>query len=51
MVSNPDLKLLALNMVMFLTFDSVFYKLCLRAFPNHFKGNSVYAHYPMTIPR
>ncbi|KAI9697077.1 MAG: hypothetical protein M1836_005039 [Candelina mexicana] len=28
----------------------VFYKLFLRAFPNHFKGNSVYAHYPMTIP-
>ncbi|KAJ0342957.1 hypothetical protein KNSL1_010473 [Colletotrichum chrysophilum] len=25
----------------------VFYKLFLRAFPNHFKGNSVYAHYPM----
>ena len=28
----------------------VFYKLFLRAFPNHFKQNSVYAHYPMTIP-
>lgn len=28
----------------------VIYKLFLRAFPNHFKGNSVYAHYPMTIP-
>ncbi len=28
----------------------VFYKLFLRAFPNHFKHNSVYAHYPMTIP-
>jgi linoleate 10R-lipoxygenase len=28
----------------------VFYKLFLRAFPNHFKGNSVYAHYPMVIP-
>ncbi|KAI9845144.1 MAG: hypothetical protein M1837_005029 [Sclerophora amabilis] len=28
----------------------VFYKLFLRAFPNHFKYNSVYAHYPMTIP-
>jgi linoleate 10R-lipoxygenase len=28
----------------------VFYKLFLRAFPNHFKPNSVYAHYPMTIP-
>ncbi|KAL1964166.1 hypothetical protein VTN77DRAFT_7254 [Rasamsonia byssochlamydoides] len=28
----------------------VFYKLALRAFPNHFKPNSIYAHYPMTIP-
>ena len=28
----------------------VFYKLFLRAFPQHFKPNSVYAHYPMTIP-
>ncbi|CAM1508862.1 Fc.00g026010.m01.CDS01 [Cosmosporella sp. VM-42] len=28
----------------------VFYKLFIRAFPNHFKGNSVYAHYPMAIP-
>ena len=28
----------------------VFYKLCIRAFPNHFKGNSIYAHYPMTVP-
>jgi cytochrome P450 len=28
----------------------VFYKLFLRAFPNHFKQNSVYAHYPLTIP-
>lgn len=27
-----------------------FYKLFLRAFPNHFKNNSVYAHYPMVIP-
>lgn len=25
----------------------VFYKLFIRAFPNHFKYNSVYAHYPM----
>lgn len=31
--------------------DSVIYKLFFRSFPNHFKGNSVYAHYPMTIPR
>ena len=30
---------------------SVIYKLFLRAFPHHFKHNSVYAHYPMTIPR
>lgn len=28
----------------------VFYKLFLQAFPNHFQHNSVYAHYPMTIP-
>ncbi|KAJ4369231.1 hypothetical protein N0V83_006316 [Neocucurbitaria cava] len=28
----------------------VFYKLFLRAFPQHFKHNSVYAHYPLTIP-
>jgi hypothetical protein len=27
-----------------------FYKLFIRAFPNHFKGDSVYAHYPMVIP-
>lgn len=27
-----------------------FYKLFLRAFPNHFKGDSVYAHYPMITP-
>ncbi|KAI0813448.1 linoleate diol synthase [Xylaria sp. FL0064] len=28
----------------------VFYKLLIRAFPNHFKANSVYAHYPMCVP-
>ena len=28
----------------------VFYKLFIRAFPNHFKQNSVYAHYPMVVP-
>lgn len=28
----------------------VFYKLFLRAFPQHFRQNSVYAHYPMVIP-
>lgn len=28
----------------------VFYKLFMRAFPNHFERNSVYAHYPMVIP-
>lgn len=28
----------------------IFYKLFLRAFPNHFRNNSVYAHYPMVIP-
>ncbi|KAF1815585.1 heme peroxidase [Eremomyces bilateralis CBS 781.70] len=28
----------------------VFYKLFLRAFPHHFKPDSIYAHYPMTIP-
>lgn len=27
-----------------------FYKLLLRALPNNFKTNSIYAHYPMTIP-
>ena len=29
---------------------AVFYKLFLRAFPQHFKGNSIYAHFPLTIP-
>jgi len=28
----------------------VFYKLLLQALPNHFKSNSIYAHYPMTVP-
>ncbi|KAH6847782.1 heme peroxidase [Chaetomium sp. MPI-CAGE-AT-0009] len=28
----------------------VFYKLFIRAFPNHFKHDSVYAHYPMVVP-
>jgi linoleate 8R-lipoxygenase/9,12-octadecadienoate 8-hydroperoxide 8R-isomerase len=28
----------------------VFYKLVFRAFPNHFKGNSIYAHFPLVIP-
>jgi linoleate 10R-lipoxygenase len=28
----------------------VFYKLFIRAFPKHFKYNSIYAHYPLTIP-
>jgi linoleate 10R-lipoxygenase len=28
----------------------VFYKLFLRCFPNHFKPDSIYAHYPMTVP-
>lgn len=28
----------------------VFYKLFIRAFPDHFQWNSVYAHYPMVIP-
>ena len=28
----------------------VFHKLFMRAFPNHFKRDSVYAHYPMVIP-
>ena len=27
-----------------------FYKLFLRAFPHHFKANSIYAHQPMTVP-
>ncbi|KAJ9104682.1 hypothetical protein QFC21_002180 [Naganishia friedmannii] len=29
----------------------VLHKLILRAFPNHFKPDSVYAHYPFTIPK
>ncbi|KAH7030729.1 heme peroxidase [Microdochium trichocladiopsis] len=28
----------------------VFYKLFIRAFPNHFKRDSAYAHYPMCVP-
>ena len=28
----------------------VFYKLIFRAFPNHFRQNSVYAHFPLTVP-
>ncbi|KAJ5504378.1 hypothetical protein N7463_007252 [Penicillium fimorum] len=28
----------------------VFYKLVLKAFPNHFRGDSVYAHFPMVVP-
>ncbi|KAL4872959.1 Psi-producing oxygenase A [Aspergillus spectabilis] len=28
----------------------IFYKLVLRAFPNHFSGNSIYAHFPLVIP-
>ena len=28
----------------------VFHKLVLRAFPNHFKGDSIYAHFPLVIP-
>lgn len=28
----------------------VFYKLALRAFPNHIRGDSVYAHFPMVVP-
>lgn len=30
--------------------SSVFYKLALRTLPNNFKPNSIYVHYPMTIP-
>ena len=35
-----------------LTVDNgcVFYKLVLRAFPKHFRQNSIYAHYPLVIP-
>ncbi|KAH7119549.1 heme peroxidase [Dendryphion nanum] len=29
----------------------VMYKLFLRAFPNHFSQNSIYAHHPMTVPQ
>lgn len=28
----------------------VFYKLATRAFPNYYRPDSIYAHYPMTIP-
>ncbi|XXH03320.1 hypothetical protein Hte_009718 [Hypoxylon texense] len=28
----------------------VFYKLFTRAFPNHFRSDSAYAHYPMVVP-
>lgn len=28
----------------------MFYKLMLRALPNHVKPDSIYAHYPMTVP-
>ncbi|KAF8852536.1 heme peroxidase [Acephala macrosclerotiorum] len=28
----------------------VFYKVILRAFPNHFKADSIYAHFPFVIP-
>ncbi|PYI22509.1 heme peroxidase [Aspergillus japonicus CBS 114.51] len=28
----------------------VFYKLVLRAFPNTFAGNSIYAHFPLVVP-
>jgi linoleate 10R-lipoxygenase len=28
----------------------VFYKLALRSFPHHIKPNSIYVHYPMTVP-
>lgn len=28
----------------------VFYKLFARAFPDHFESDSVYAHYPLTVP-
>lgn len=33
-----------------ITNGCVFHKLILRALPNHFKANSIYAHYPLTIP-
>ncbi|KAL2062890.1 hypothetical protein VTL71DRAFT_5962 [Oculimacula yallundae] len=29
----------------------VFYKLILRAFPKHFKADSIYAHFPFVIPK
>lgn len=29
---------------------AVLYKLVLRAFPNYFEGNSIYAHFPFTTP-
>ncbi|QSZ34092.1 hypothetical protein DSL72_005680 [Monilinia vaccinii-corymbosi] len=30
---------------------AVLYKLVLRAFPNYFEGNSIYAHFPFVIPQ
>ncbi|KAB8303656.1 hypothetical protein EYC80_005050 [Monilinia laxa] len=30
---------------------AVLYKLVLRAFPDHFKGNSIYAHFPFVTPQ
>lgn len=41
---------LLLIMIPSVNHGCVFYKLFIRAFPNHFKQNSVYAHYPMVIP-
>ncbi|TVY26923.1 Psi-producing oxygenase A [Lachnellula hyalina] len=29
---------------------AVFHKLFFRAFPNHFKDNSIYAHFPLVVP-
>lgn len=37
-------------MIGLLIIPSVFYKLALRTLPNNFKPNSIYVHYPMTIP-
>lgn len=33
-----------------INYGCVFYKLVLNAFPNNFKQNSIYAHYPLVVP-
>jgi cytochrome P450 len=52
-VSSPLLTELRFNEIQYDTSvddGAVMYKVILRAFPNFFKGNSVYAHFPFVIP-